>query len=188
MTQAELAERAGMNRAMIIRLEQEDYMPSIEQLESLCNVLDVPIASLFEQKEQEHVRPVQGGSRKIAVAGAGYVGLSVAVLLAQHNTVTVTMNTPSKAEMINRGESPIRDRELEEYLPQVLNNLSATTDKEAAYREAEFVIVAAPTNYDPARGYFDTSAVEDVLETVARANPSATVVIKSTVRSVIPLR
>ena len=103
-------------------------------------------------------------SRKITVAGAGYVGLSLAVLLAQHNDVTVLLNTPVKAEMINSGKSPILDKELEEYLPKVLEHLHATTDKESAYRGEELVIVATPTNYDPARSFFDTSAVEDAIE------------------------
>lgn len=118
---------------------------------------------------------------KIAVAGAGYVGLSLAVLLAQHNEIKVTMNTASKAESINKGICPIQDAELEDYLPKVLGNLEATTDKEAAYKDAELVIIATPTNYDPAIGYFDTSAVEDVIETVLKVNPAAMMIIKSTI-------
>ena len=118
---------------------------------------------------------------KIAVAGVGYVGLSLAVLLAQNHEVTAVTTTPLKAELINRRESPIRDREIEEYFQTRKLNLTATTDKESAYCDAEYVIVAVPTNYDPSRGFFDTSAVEDVIDTVTRVNPAAFIVIKSTV-------
>ena len=118
---------------------------------------------------------------KIAVAGVGYVGLSLAVLLAQNNEVKCVTLTPGKADMINAGISPIQDNEIEKYLPKVLSNLEATTDKEYAYSNAEFVIIAAPTNYDTAKSYFDTSAVEDVIETVMDVNPDAYMVIKSTI-------
>ena len=118
---------------------------------------------------------------RITVAGVGYVGLSLAVLLAQNNDVTAVTTTPSKAELINSRISPIQDEEIEEYLAARELDLKATTDKEAAYRNAEMVIIAAPTNYDPARGYFDTSAVEDVINITMRVNPDALMVIKSTV-------
>ena len=118
---------------------------------------------------------------KIAVAGVGYVGLSLAVLLAQHNQVTAVTTTPAKAKMINERGSPIRDAELEAYLLRKDLRLTATTDREAAYRDAEFVIAAVPTDYDPLRDYFDTSAVEDVIRTVRRVNRDAVIVIKSTV-------
>ena len=118
---------------------------------------------------------------RITVAGVGYVGLSLAVLLARNNDVTAVTTTPSKAELINSRISPIQDKEIEEYLAARELNLKATTDKEAAYRNAEIVIIAAPTNYDPARGYFDTSAVEDVINITMRVNPDALMVIKSTV-------
>ena len=118
---------------------------------------------------------------RITVAGVGYVGLSLAVLLARNNDVTAVTTTPSKAELINSRISPIQDKEIEEYLAARELNLKATTDKEAAYRNAEMVIIAAPTNYDPARGYFDTSAVEDVINITMRVNPDALMVIKSTV-------
>ena len=111
----------------------------------------------------------------------GYVGLSLAVLLARNNDVTAVTTTPSKAELINSRISPIQDKEIEEYLAARELDLKATTDKEAAYRNAEMVIIAAPTNYDPARGYFDTSAVEDVINITMRVNPDALMVIKSTV-------
>lgn len=118
---------------------------------------------------------------RITVAGVGYVGLSLAVLLARNNDVTAVTTTPSKAELINSRISPIQDEEIEEYLAARELDLKATTDKEAAYRNAEMVIIAAPTNYDPARGYFDTSAVEDVINITMRVNPDALMVIKSTV-------
>ena len=118
---------------------------------------------------------------RITVAGVGYVGLSLAVLLARNNDVTAVTTTPSKAELINSRISPIQDKEIEEYLAARELDLKATTDKEAAYRNAEMVITAAPTNYDPARGYFDTSAVEDAINITMRVNPDALMVIKSTV-------
>ena len=118
---------------------------------------------------------------KIAVAGVGYVGLSLAVLLSQRHEVMAVSTTPAKVEKINSGISPIKDREIEDFLAHKKLNLTATTDKEAAYRDAEFVIIATPTNYDPQLDYFNTSAVEDVIETVLRVNPTATMVIKSTV-------
>ncbi len=118
---------------------------------------------------------------KIAVAGVGYVGLSLAVLLSQHHEVTAVSTTPRKVELINSGKSPIQDKEIEDFLANRKLNLRATLDKEAAYRDAEFVIIATPTNYDPNLNYFDTSAVEDVIETVMKVNPDAIMVIKSTV-------
>ena len=118
---------------------------------------------------------------KIAVAGVGYVGLSLAVLLSQHHEVMAVSTTPAKVEKINSGVSPIRDREIEAFLEKGGLQLTATLDREAAYRDAEFVIVATPTNYDPDLNYFDTSAVEDVIETVLRVNPDAVMVIKSTI-------
>ena len=118
---------------------------------------------------------------KITVAGVGYVGLSLAVLLGQHHQVTAVTTTPAKAELINGRKSPIQDKELEEYLATKPLELFATTDREAAYRDAELVVIATPTNYDPKRGYFDTSAVEDVIERVLEVNPKAAMVIKSTI-------
>lgn len=120
-------------------------------------------------------------SYKIAVAGTGYVGLSNAVLLSQHNEVTAVDIIPEKVEMINQRRSPIVDKELEEYLAKPELNLKATTDGPAAYREADFVIISTPTNYDPVRNYFDTSSVEAVIQLVMQANPNAVMVIKSTI-------
>lgn len=118
---------------------------------------------------------------KIAVAGTGYVGLSIATLLAQHNEVMAVDIIPEKVEMINSRRSPIQDEYIEKYLAEKELNLTATLDAEAAYKDAEFVVIAAPTNYDPQRNYFDTSAVENVIETVLRVNPNAMMVIKSTI-------
>ena len=118
---------------------------------------------------------------KIAVAGVGYVGLSLAVLLSQHDEVYAVSTTPAKVELINSGKSPIKDKEIEEYLASRKLNLTATTDKEGAYRDAEFVVIATPTNYDPDKNYFDTSCDEDVIRIVMDVNPNAIMVIKSTV-------
>ncbi len=118
---------------------------------------------------------------KIAVAGTGYVGLSMAVLLAQHNEVTAVDIIPEKVEMINNKKSPIVDREIEEYLAEKSLNLTATLDGDSAYKNADFVIIAAPTNYDPDKNYFDTSAVESVIKQVIGANKNAIMIIKSTV-------
>ena len=118
---------------------------------------------------------------KIAVAGTGYVGLSIATLLAQHNKVTAVDIIPEKVEMINSRRSPIQDEYIEKYLAEKELDLTATLDAEAAYKDAEYVVIAAPTNYDSQRNYFDTSAVENVIETVLRVNPKAIMVIKSTI-------
>ena len=118
---------------------------------------------------------------KIAVAGTGYVGLSMAVLLAQHNQVTAVDVIPQKVEMINAKKSPIQDKEIEEYLATKKLDLVATTDGAAAYREAELVIISTPTNYDSSKNYFDTSSVESVIDQVIEANPDAVMIIKSTV-------
>lgn len=120
-------------------------------------------------------------NRKIAVAGTGYVGLSLAVLLAQHNQVTAVDIIPEKVEMINNRKSPIQDDYIEKYLDEKELNLKATVDSAIAYRDAEFVIIAAPTNYDSKKNFFDTSAVESVIELVVRTNPDAVMVIKSTI-------
>ena len=118
---------------------------------------------------------------KIAVAGTGYVGLSIATLLAQHHTVLAVDIIPEKVEMINRRQSPIQDEYIEKYLAEKELNLTATLDAAMAYREAEFVVIAAPTNYDSQKNYFDTSTVESVIQSVMSVNPNAIMVIKSTI-------
>ena len=117
----------------------------------------------------------------IAVAGTGYVGLSIATLLAQHHHVTAVDILPEKVEKINRRQSPIQDEYIEKYLAEKELDLTATLDAEAAYRDADFVVIAAPTNYDSKKNYFDTSAVETVIRLVIQANPDAVMVIKSTI-------
>ena len=120
-------------------------------------------------------------NRKIAVAGTCYVGLSLAVLLAQHNHVTAVDIIPEKVELINNKKSPIQDDYIEKYLAEKELDLTATLDGETAYKDAEFVIIAAPTNYDSKKNFFDTSAVEAVIELVMKVNPEAIMVIKSTI-------
>ena len=118
---------------------------------------------------------------RIAGAGTGYVGLSIATLLAQHHHVTAVDILPEKVELINRRQSPIQDEYIEKYLAEKPLDLTATLDAEAAYRDAEFVVIAAPTNYDSKKNFFDTSAVEAVIDLVMKANPDAIMVIKSTI-------
>lgn len=117
----------------------------------------------------------------IAVAGTGYVGLSIAVLLSQHHHVTAVDIVPEKVELINQKKSPIQDDYIEKYLTEKDLDLTATLDGETAYRDADFVIIAAPTNYDSRKNFFDTSAVEAVIRLVMKVNPEAVMVIKSTI-------
>lgn len=118
---------------------------------------------------------------KIAVAGTGYVGLSIATLLSQHHQVTAVDIVPEKVEMINNRKSPIQDDYIEKYLAEKELNLTATLDAKTAYADADFVVIAAPTNYDSHNQHFDTSAVEDVIKLVMEYNPNAIMVIKSTI-------
>ena len=179
MTQAELSDATGINRALISRIEQQDFMPSIEQLESLGEALDFDITELFINNNNGKL--ASPSPLNIAVAGTGYVGLSIATLLAQHNHVTAVDIIPEKVEMINNRKSPIQDEYIEKYLSERYLNLTATLDGEAAYRDADYVVIAAPTNYDSKKNYFDTSAVEAVIELVMKVNPDAIMVIKSTI-------
>ena len=118
---------------------------------------------------------------KIAVAGTGYVGLSLATLLAQHNTVTAVDVIKEKVDMINNRKSPIQDDYIEQYLAEKELDLTATLDGEKAYSDADFVVIAAPTNYDSKKNFFDTSHVEEVIDLVLKVNPDAIMVIKSTI-------
>ena len=118
---------------------------------------------------------------KIAVAGTGYVGLSIAVLLAQHNKVTAVDVIPEKVEMLNKRQSPIKDEYIEKYLKEKTLDLTATLDGATAYADAEYVVIAAPTNYDPVKNYFDTHCIEDIIDLVLSVNPNAVMVIKSTI-------
>ena len=118
---------------------------------------------------------------KIAVAGTGYVGLSIATLLSQHHHVTAVDVIPEKVEKLNNRISPIQDEYIEKYLAEKQLNLVATLDGKAAYKDADFVVIAAPTNYDPVKNYFDTTHVEEVIDLVLEVNPDAVMVIKSTI-------
>ncbi len=179
MTQQALAEAIGINRALISRIEKQDFIPPIPQLEQLGEVLGFEPDSVFA--DTAHDRLSSPSPLRIAVAGTGYVGLSIATLLAQHNHVTAVDILPEKVDLINRRKSPIQDDYIEKYLAEKDLDLTATLDGAAAYRDADYVIIAAPTNYDSARNYFDTSAVEAVIELVLSVNPDAVMVIKSTI-------
>lgn len=180
LTQQELADRTGMNRAIISRLETGDYIPSIPQIESLGEVLGFePISMFVDGKKANQFDKCS--PKNIAVAGTGYVGVSLAVLLAQHNHVTAVDIVPEKVELINNKKSPIQDDYIEEYLANKELNLTATLDGASAYKDAELVIIAAPTNYDSKKNYFDTSAVEAVIEEVLKVNKEAIMIIKSTI-------
>lgn len=179
MTQQALAEATGINRALISRIEKQDFIPSIPQLEQLGEVLGFEPDSVFA--DTAHDRLSSPSPLRIAVAGTGYVGLSIATLLAQHNHVTAVDILPEKVDLINRRKSPIQDDYIEKYLAEKELDLTATLDGAAAYRDADYVIIAAPTNYDSTRNYFDTSAVEAVIELVLSVNPDAVMVIKSTI-------
>lgn len=179
LTQVQLAEKTGINRAQLSRLEQEDYYPSIPQLEALGEALGFDLDDVFinaANKKMESPSPLN-----IAVAGTGYVGLSIATLLAQHNHVTAVDVIPKKIEMLNNRKSPIQDDYIEKYLAEKDLDLTATLDGAAAYKDADFVVIATPTNYDSKMNYFDTSLVEDVIKLVLSVNQDAIMVIKSTV-------
>ena len=180
LTQASLSEKTGINRVMIGRIENKEYMPSIDQIERLGEVLGFEVTDLFVSEEA--IKRTKPNKRyNIAVAGTGYVGLSMATLLSQHNHVVAVDIVSKKVDMINKRISPIQDEYIEKYFKEKDLDLRATLDADSAYRDAEFVIIAAPTNYDSKRNFFDCSSVEDVIERVLRVNPKATIIIKSTV-------
>ena len=179
MTQQQLADATGINRALLSRLEKQDFVPSIAQLEALGEALGFEPDSVFTPSSV--ARFPAASPKNIAVAGTGYVGMSIATLLAQHNHVTAVDIIPEKVEMINRRQSPIQDDYIEKYLAEKELDLTATTDGALAYKDADFVVIAAPTNYDSRKNYFDTSAVEAVIELVLSVNPDAVMVIKSTI-------
>lgn len=186
LSQAMLSDMTGINRSMIGRAENEEFMPSVEQLQTLGEVLGFEVTDLFVE-ENTKARETAANhitvdkKYNIAVAGTGYVGLSLATLLAQHNHVTAVDIIPEKVDMINNRKSPIQDDYIEKYLAEKDLDLTATTDGEAAYKDADFVIIAAPTNYDSKKNFFDCSAVEAVIELVLKVNPDATMIIKSTI-------
>ena len=178
-TQAQLSELTGINRAQLSRIETEDYIPLLPQLEALANILDFDPCEVFV--DSDHQKLPSPSPLRIAVAGTGYVGLSIATLLAQHNHVTAVDIIPEKVDMINHRKSPIQDDYIEKYLAEKELDLTATLDGETAYKDADYVVIAAPTNYDSKKNYFDTSAVEAVIELVLKVNPDAIMVIKSTI-------
>ena len=180
LTQSQLADSTGINRVMIGRIENKEYFPSIEQLQKLGEILDFEVVDLFID-EKPIIKPILDKKYNIAVAGTGYVGLSIATLLAQHNHVVAVDIIPEKVEMINNKKSPIQDEYIEKYLAEKELDLIATLDGTSAYKDADFVIIAAPTNYDSKKNFFDCSAVESVIELVIKENPQATMVIKSTI-------
>ena len=185
LSQTALSEKANINRSILSRLESGDYSPSVDQLLSLSAALGFQPADVIVDDEAE---PVAVERKKIAVAGTGYVGLSLAVLLSQHNDVTAVDIIPEKVEKINNWKSPIQDEYIEKYLAEHKErglSLCATTDAISAYAGADFIIVSAPTNYDPKTNFFDCSAVESVLGLIKEATTERemkpTIVIKSTI-------
>lgn len=191
LTQEQLSEQTGINRIMIGRIERQEYTPSIEQLEALGEALSFEPIDMFTNEtvptivipDENPFSTVSQGKKqyRIAVAGTGYVGLSLAVLLAQHHQVTAVDIVPEKVDLINQKKSPIQDDYIERYLAEKNLNLTATLDGESAYKDADFIIIAAPTNYDSQKNFFDCSAVEAVIELVQKVNPKAMMIIKSTI-------
>jgi len=186
LSQVVTAERAGMNRSLLSRLEQQEFTPSVDQLLALAEVLEFDHRDVFVDDTAADVTPVE--RKKIAVAGTGYVGLSLAVLLSQHNDVSAVDIVPEKVEKLNNWQSPIQDDFIEQYLAEHEErqlSLKATTDGESAYKDADFIIVAAPTNYDSKTNFFDCSAVEAVLSLIktvtGKKKNKPTIVIKSTI-------
>ena len=188
MTQLDLSKATGINRALISQLENKEFTPSANQLMALATTLDFDINSVFEDNSGSKQQLTK--KYKIAVAGTGYVGLSLAVLLSQNNDVTAVDIIQEKVDKLNNYISPIQDEYIEKYLKEAKDgkrklSLKATIDGAKAYKDADFIIVAAPTNYDPKQNFFDCSAVESVLslinETTKKNKKKPTIVIKSTI-------
>ena len=194
LTQAQLADITGINRAMIGRIENRDYIPTVEQMQILGETLGFEVVDMFVSDsetasntagdmacENTSDNMIADKRYNIAVAGTGYVGLSLATLLAQHNHVVAVDIVPEKVELINNKKSPIQDDYIEKYLAEKKLDLTATLDGASAYANADYVIIAAPTNYDSKKNFFDCSAVEAVIELVLKINPNAIMIIKSTI-------
>lgn len=188
MSQEALSKATGINRALLSRIETQDFVPSIDQLLKLADVLNFEPNDVFEEESTKS--NALNRKFKIAVAGTGYVGLSLAVLLSQHNQVTAVDIVKEKVDKLNNGISPIQDDYIEKFLNEAADgkrslNLTATTDGDSAYKNADFIIVAAPTNYDPQKNFFDCSAVEGVISQIKnvtkRNKTKPTIVIKSTI-------
>ena len=189
ITQTQLSKITGINRGLLSRLESLDYVPAIEQLHALGEALNFEPTDMFVDTATSTPITIEH-SYKIAIAGTGYVGLSLAVLLSQHNQVSAVDIVPEKVEKLNNFISPIQDEYIEKYLDEAKKgkrslNLTATTDGAAAYADADFIIIAVPTNYDPKQNFFDCSAVESVLalikESIAVREIKPTIIIKSTI-------
>ena len=188
ITQSDLSKATGINRALISQLENKEFTPSANQLMALASVLDFNINDVFADPAK--AKDAVTRKYRIAVAGTGYVGLSLAVLLAQHNEVTAVDIVKEKVDKLNNGISPIQDEYIERFLNEAAEgkrslNLTATTDGDKAYKNVDFIIVAAPTNYDPQKNFFDCSAVEGVITQIKnvtkRSKAKPTIVIKSTI-------
>lgn len=194
LSQSQLERLTGINRALISRIENKDFIPSINQLLSLSEVLEFDFTDVFVDKDQKtdfNTENVSVSKRyKITVAGTGYVGLSLAVLLSQNNSVTAVDIIPDKVDMINQFISPIHDEYIEKFFAEAKNgnrtlSISATTDGASAYQTADFIIIAVPTNYDPQKNFFDCSSVESVLRLIKESTENnikkPTIIIKSTI-------
>lgn len=188
LTQLDVSRATGINRALMSRIENKEFTPSANQLMALATTLEFDINSVFSDPDKKKINVEK--KYKIAVAGTGYVGLSLAVLLAQHNNVTAVDIIQEKVDKLNNFISPIQDDYIEKYLNEAKAgtrklNLTASIDGAKAYKHADFIIVAAPTNYDPQKNFFDCSAVESVLKlikyTTKGSKNKPTIVIKSTI-------
>lgn len=188
LTQAQLADKTGVNRSLISRIENGTYLPSVDHLVSIADVLELNINNLIVRSEAAEKKTDK--RYNITVVGTGYVGLSLAVLFAQNNDVTAVDIVPEKIEKINNFISPIQDEYIEKYLAEAKSgtrrlSLKATNEAEKAYIDADYIIIAVPTNYDAKQNFFDCSAVEKVLEAIKAAtngrNKKPTIVIKSTI-------
>jgi nucleotide sugar dehydrogenase len=181
ITKVDLAKLTGINRATIGRIENGNFWPSIEQLQLLSEALCIDITDFFSESIKTKSKKKKTRKYNIAVAGTGYVGLSLAILLAQHNYVMAVDIIPEKVQMINNRKAPIQDEYIEKFIVEKPLNLIATIDGNEAYKKADFVIIATPTNYDSKKNFFDCSAVEEVIEQVLRVNKQALIIIKSTI-------
>ena len=187
LSQGALSDITGINRSMIGRIENEEYVPTIDQLQALAEALNFEITDMIVDESGEPIPTVSEDhvvvdkKYNIAVAGTGYVGLSIATLLAQHNHVVAVDIVPERVDLINQKKTTIQDEYIEKYLAEKDLDITATLDGESAYKNAEFVIIAAPTNYDSQKNFFDCSAVETVIELVLKVNPDAMMIIKSTI-------
>ena len=187
ITQVQLAKMTGINRSVLSNIENGTHIPSIEQIEKLADALGFELADLFTEQRAEETKT---GEYNITVAGTGYVGLSLAVLLSQHNSVTAVDILEDKVNKINNFVSPIQDDYIEKFLDEAKSgkrelHLNATTDGVSAYKNADYIVIAAPTNYDSKKNFFDCSAVESIISTIkdvtADNDKKPTIVIKSTI-------